>query len=111
MIHVVNIRTTPGAIYCGRAMPGRAGSPLGNPFKLRRDIPRERQEAELLAQYKRWLWRQMQSDTPARRELLRLAGLAGEGDITLGCWCKPHACHVDVVKAALEWMLARDLLS
>jgi len=25
-----------------------------------------------------------------------------EGDIALMCWCKPHACHCDVIKSKLE---------
>jgi hypothetical protein len=41
----------PGQIYVGRP------SPLGNPYLLGRDGNRE----EVIAQYRRWLWAQLQS--------------------------------------------------
>lgn len=36
MIFVVNVRhdKRPEIVYIGRRMPGRPGSPLGNPFKV-----------------------------------------------------------------------------
>lgn len=103
MITVVNVRTDkrPAIVYVGRRMPGRAGSPLGNPYKAgEHDDP--------IALYRRWLWQQLQGDTPARREIRRLAELHQAGhDLLLGCWCTPAPCHGEIVKAAVEWMTAQ----
>lgn len=108
MIHVVNIKKFrikdhPGKYsYIGRAVLGRPGSNLGNPFKLRHESER----AEVLAKYERWIHDQLQTDTPARREIEMLTELAREGDLSLGCWCAPELCHGDVVKRIIEERLA-----
>jgi hypothetical protein len=39
--------------------------------------------------------------------LHRIAGLARRGDVLLGCWGPLAVCHGEVVKAAVEWILAR----
>lgn len=104
MIHVANIKTfrsgerSGRSEYIGRAMPGRPGSPLGNPFKLRF----EAQRAEILAKYEAWLREQMKTDTAARREIKRLADLARDQDLVLLCWCAPALCHGDVIKRIIE---------
>jgi uncharacterized protein DUF4326 len=55
----------------------------GNPFRIGRDGNRD----VVIAKYERYL--------PARRDLLaRLNELRGK---VLGCWCKPEACHGDVL--------------
>ncbi len=99
-ITVVNVRRDkrPAITYIGRRVAGYKASPLGNPFKVgEHDDP--------ISAYRRWLWQQLQSDTPARREILRLADLHNAGeDILLGCWCAPDACHGDIVKVAIEWV-------
>lgn len=111
MIEVVHIRhTTPDAIYIGRAMPAYnlAASPLGNPYRLTDESKR----AEVLEQYRRWLWRSIKgatpdslADTPQMRELHRLYLIWQEtGALKLGCWCAPRLCHGDVIKSALEWL-------
>jgi uncharacterized protein DUF4326 len=106
MIRVINIKSgipdyTP-AVYIGRKMPGRPGSPLANPFKLERDNWNER--CAVLHKYRDWLQEQMESDTPARREIERLALLARNGPLLLLCWCAPRICHGDVVKEFVEQM-------
>src|SRR5262245_60813203 len=103
-IRVVNIKTrrNDGAlcVYIGRAMPGRPGSPLGNPFKLRLAFERE----ATVAKYETWLRERLKSDTPQRREIERLTDYAEE--LVLACWCKPELCHGDVVKKIIEEQLA-----
>jgi hypothetical protein len=55
----------------------------GNPFVVGRDGTRE----EVIAKYRQWLM--------GRPDLLaRLGELRGK---VLGCWCKPKACHGDVL--------------
>lgn len=77
------------------------GTPLGNPFKFGNEQEREMR----IEQYRQWLWRQMQSDTPARRELQRLYNLwLKNGRLVLICCCAPKPCHGDIIKRALIWM-------
>ena len=88
----------PRHVYIGRAgvvfIEGqrypKQPSPFANPFKIGRDGSRE----EVLEKYEA-LMRQRLAATPY---LLR--GLEGK---TLGCWCKPAACHGEVlIKLMLE---------
>ena len=74
------------AVYVGWAMPRRGfkASPFGNPFKV--GPARTREQA--IRDYRRWLMAQPELVERARREL------AGK---VLGCWCKPDACHGDVL--------------
>jgi hypothetical protein len=45
----------------------------------------------------------MQIDTPARKEIERLAIIISRrSDLLLLCWCAPKACHGDVVKEFVE---------
>lgn len=103
MIEIVNVKTYRGqnAVYIGRAMPGRPGSPLGNPFKLRFECDR----AKILARYEYWLREQLKTDTPQRREIERLTDYA-EG-LVLACWCAPEPCHGEVIKKVIEEELKR----
>lgn len=64
--------------YIGR------GSPWGNPFIIGQDGTRE----EVIEKYRQWVLTQPNL-------MLNLHLLKGK---TLGCWCKPKACHGDVLK-------------
>lgn len=89
----------PGQIYVGRP------SPLGNPYLLGRDGNRE----EVIAQYRRWLWAQLQSPgSPQELELRRLLAQAQSGELELLCWCAPLPCHADVVRSALLWLAGEE---
>ena len=74
-------------VYIGR------GSIWGNPFKIGPDGTR----AQVVEAYRRYLW-----DSPNLID--RLDELE---DKRLGCFCKPEACHGDVLVKALEWKNAR----
>lgn len=102
MITVANVRTATNGVYIGRAMPGRAGSPLGNPYKLRSGA----QRAAVIAQYEAWLDTQLSSDTPARRAFDQLVAAAQRGDLVLLCWCAPLECHGDVIRRRIEDVLS-----
>jgi Domain of unknown function (DUF4326) len=81
----VNVReAAPGSfIYVGRANSHFPASPFGNPFRPGRDGTR----TDCLAKYRDWLL--------SRPELLALLpALKGK---RLGCWCKPLACHADIL--------------
>jgi len=87
-MRVVNLRKEKYDFYIGR------GSPFGNPFVIGKDGTRE----EVIAKYENWLrkkisepgilepysvWRKLLDDMPK--------------NIILGCYCKPKACHGDVI--------------
>jgi Domain of unknown function (DUF4326) len=74
-------------VYVGRAMYRGgwrlAASPLANPFRIGVDGDRD----QVIAQYREYL--------AGRLDLLALLPeLRGK---RLGCWCKPLACHADVI--------------
>ena len=75
MTRVVRINQ-PYDVYIGRP------SKWGNPFKIGIDGSR----AEVIAKYERWIQNQ-----PLMADLHELAGKA------LACFCKPLACHGDVL--------------
>jgi len=84
----------PGDIYIGRP------SPLGNPFVLGRDGDR----ATVIAQYRRWLIAQRAAGpgNAGFDELTRLVALAKRRPLRLMCFCKPLACHGDVIAELLH---------
>lgn len=98
-IQIVNVKfdKQPEIVYVGRRMPGREGSPLGNPYKVG-------QVTDPIEMFRRWLWRQLQGDTLAHREIRRLAEMYASGQpLILGCWCAPGPCHAQIIKSAVEW--------
>ncbi len=102
MITVANVRTTTAGVYIGRRMPGRAGSPLGNPYTL---TPRTARAA-VIAEYEAWLDGQLSSDTRVRRAFDQLVEAARHGDLVLLCWCAPLECHGDVIRRRIEDVLS-----
>ncbi len=78
------------AAYVGRAnrRRGLAGSDFGNPFVVDVDGTRE----EVVDRYRSWLL-----DEPALLD--RLHELRGR---RLACWCKPAACHGDVLAELVD---------
>lgn len=93
MTEVVNKRGAKYDVYIGR------GSPWGNPFIIGEHGSRE----EVIALYKQTLWEAMKDDpVGSYTSLLSLDGKR------LGCFCKPQACHGDVIVAAIEWLKSLD---
>jgi len=82
------------------------GSPLGNPFQIDDNNPRE----SVIAKYHEWLRNEyLNKQSPAYLELKRLASLVIDGnDITLVCCCHPKSCHGDVIKTAIEGMIKKS---
>ncbi len=76
MTRVVNMKAEPCTVYIGRP------SKWGNPFKVG---GRTRDQA--ISQYREWIEEQPEL-------LAALPELEGE---ILGCYCKPLACHGDVL--------------
>jgi hypothetical protein len=90
-------------LYIGREndYAGLEQSPLANPFK-RGDFGGQR--GATLPHYRSWLWQQIQAGDEAVLEALR----AIDEQTVLICWCHPHPCHGDVVKAAAEWLRVQE---
>lgn len=80
-------RNEPYDIYIGR------GSKFGNPFRIGIDGSRE----EVIKEYKKHLWNMVNSQKITIEEVAELYGKR------LGCFCKPKACHGDVLVKAAEW--------
>ena len=74
---VVHCKRARYDVYIGRP------SKWGNPFRIGRDGNRE----EVIRKYREWLL-----NNP--KLLAQIHELRGK---TLGCWCKPAACHGDVL--------------
>ena len=74
---VVNLRKEQYDVYCGR------GSIYGNPFVIGRDGNR----TEIIEKYRAWVVKQPHI-------LSTLPHLKGK---RLGCYCKPKACHCDIL--------------
>lgn len=92
MITVINRHHN---FYIGR------GSPLGNPFVIRKGRTRD----EVIARYKTYLNEKIkEQDLEVCKELNKIYKAAKEFNVTLECFCKGFAenCHGDVIKEIIE---------
>ena len=80
---VTNIRTQIYDVYIGRAGKGKSGY-FGNPFSLG---TRE----ENIANFKIYFYKRIAEDNEFKKRVLELEGKK------LGCFCKPLACHGDII--------------
>jgi hypothetical protein len=80
---VVNLHKEPYDVYIGR------GSPYGNPYSIGIHGTRE----EVLIKFEKYFKIKKKLIEKAKREL------TGK---TLGCFCKPQACHGDIIKRYIE---------
>lgn len=87
-------RAPENAIYIGR------GSRWGNPYRLG---PHETR-SDTIERYRRYLWGQIATGE------LPLADLAALDGADLACYCKPKACHGDVLEAAAAWAATTNVL-
>jgi len=87
---VVNKRTHNYDVYIGR------GSILGNPFVIGEHGTR----TEVIRLYKTYFYDQLE-----KNETFKQAVLACKGHI-LGCFCKPQACHGDIIKEYLDSVIS-----
>lgn len=84
MTMVVHCKKSPYDIYIGRP------SKWGNPFSIGKDGTRK----EVIEKYRNWIKNQPE----LLKDLVELKGKV------LGCWCKPHPCHGDVLVELLRTM-------
>ena len=78
---VVNRRTDKYDVYIGRP------TCFGNPFKIGKDGTRE----EVIEKYREYFYCKLETNPLFKGRVLELKGK------TLACWCKPDACHGDVI--------------
>jgi len=83
---VINVKAYKGGyVYIGR------GSPFGNPFSITKKESREK----VIEKYRTWFYNKLE-DLTFKEKVLALKGK------TLGCYCKPQACHGDIIKEYLD---------
>lgn len=77
--------------YIGREYRklGLKKSKFANPYKLEKGKPR----GDTLEEYKKWLWFEILEERITKADLIALK------DKILVCFCKPAACHGDILKA------------
>lgn len=83
---VVNVYKEPYDVYIGRAGKGKDGY-FGNPFPL--SFGEER--GSTLEKYREYFVKRLETDLEFKEKVLTLHGK------TLGCFCKPNACHGDII--------------
>jgi len=86
MCKVVNIRNADYTIYIGRAGHGQLGT-FGNPFK----VGVHGKQGECVELFRKWF------HSPAGQEMRSKVDAIITKNDTLGCFCKPNACHGDVI--------------
>lgn len=121
-IRVKNLKKYKGkGVYIGRQCYGKAGSPLANPYRIGVDGTRE----EVIEQYRKDLEKLInglangdldlllnEKNAAIIDELNRLALIARKnGELTLICWCKPAACHGDVIGKIIKKMCNRQRIA
>lgn len=94
MIKIENAHT-----YKGDGFKVGRPSPLGNPFKITLKDTR----TKVIAQYREWLLKKLETSNPTSKAFMALVHhYRKEGELVLICWCKPSACHADVIKEFIE---------
>jgi len=91
MTNAVNIRVSDYDVYIGRAGKGQDGY-FGNPFRLRASESR----GATIERYMKYFYDRLETDPEFKRRVYELKGK------TLGCFCKPDACHGDVMAEYLN---------
>jgi hypothetical protein len=87
---VVNIQKEAFDVYIGRAGRGQDGY-FGNPFRIGDGISRD----DAVKRFKGYFADRIEKDSEFKRRILALKGKR------LGCFCKPSACHGDVIA---DWL-------
>jgi hypothetical protein len=88
---VVNIKLHTCDVYIGRAGKGQDGY-FGNPFRIE---PGESRDSSL-EKYKAYFYNRLETDPEFKKRIHELKGK------TLGCFCKPHPCHEDIIAEYLD---------
>ena len=87
----VNLYKEPYDVYIGREGKGKSGY-FGNPFKLEKGESR----GATLDRFKKYFLDRIEIDLEFKSKILELKGKK------LGCFCKPNACHGDIISEYLN---------
>lgn len=83
---------------------GDRGSVLGNGHRMQEDTDAER--TRVIELFRAELDADWERHGARRKEIEKLAKRVRNGEqIALGCWCKPKACHLDLVLAKMKELL------
>jgi hypothetical protein len=94
---VINIHMEPFDVYIGRAGRGEDGY-FGNPFRIGHGVSR----LDAVKMFERYFLDRIERDIEFKRRILALKGKR------LGCFCKPQACHGDVIADWLNKMEEKE---
>jgi len=83
---VVNLYKEPYDIYIGRPGKGLSGY-FGNPVRLQPNESR----GSTLSRFREYFFTRLDQDPEFKAHIMTLKGK------TLGCFCKPNACHGDII--------------
>ncbi len=86
MTRVVHCKKEQFDVYIGRP------SIYGNPFVVGRDG----KQGECVEKYREYFLERTKNDTKFLSDVRKLKGM------TIACWCKPKACHGDVIAEFLD---------
>lgn len=95
---VVNIHKEPFDVYIGRRGRGQDGY-FGNPFCIGHGISRE----DTVNRFQKYFAERIENDSEFKRRILALKGKR------LGCFCRPKACHGDVIADWLNKMEPKEV--
>lgn len=104
-IEIVNLKFYKGPHeYMGRP------SILGNPYSSKKSkIAKFKTSSveESIEKFEIWLYSQIEADDELIiGEIERLAKIAQNGNLILGCWCWPFTrCHCEIIKEVIEEFL------
>lgn len=95
------VRFSVGRISSGTGPGCTPAHALGNPFGVKPNGPYTREES--ISRYAAWLEQKITDrDKDVCTALNEIWRAAKQGDVELECFCKPLACHGDVVKRVVE---------
>lgn len=96
---IVNMKTHSYDVYIGRPGKGKDGY-FGNPITLNTG-----NRTEILKKYKEYFYKRIENDSEFKERVLSLQGK------TLGCFCKPKACHGDIIIKYLNSLNIIDIFT
>jgi len=76
-------------------------SEWGNPFHISSQMDRE----AAVAAFKTYLWKRMEKSHTSDFSIRMVQTLNNK---TLACWCAPKACHGDVYRDAVAWVIRQS---
>lgn len=105
-IRIVNVKgmvpNRTGIHYCGRKSGGWRPGVLANPHVMVTEDDRQK----VIDMFRVDLEKDIAEQGAMYKQLRQIQARVEEGyNVTLGCWCAPQACHCDVVKEKVIWLM------